>query len=266
MKSLAPVMLTLAAGLAASAAHAQGTLTFSHQKAEAGALYQLGSSYLGNTGVTQSFAGSDFVGVQSRTHTVPTFSGKGFAHHGATFLTPGSFVNGPFTGAILDACTSAEVFNSTIGLHPFEESYGTANGIIRFDLSQAMGWSWIGGWQGNTYNTNSYHEVSAIHSLTDLTTGFNYVFETRDSVNGVGDWVEYFSRGGVLGPGSYELTWSHESYAMGGNTFAGFYSTAQGGAPLVSCINSVFQLFPVPAPSSLAMLGLGGLLVSRRRR
>lgn len=266
MNTFTPIALALTVGMATSAAHAQGTLTFSHQKAEAGALYQQGLSYFGNTGITQSFAGSDFVGIQSRSHAVPTFSGKGFSHHGATFLTPGSVVGAPFTGAVLDACTSAEIFNSSIGPHPYEEAYGMANGIIEFTLSAPMDWTWIGGWQGRSFNTGSYNEVLAVHELIDLGTGFNHVNQSRSSLNGSGDWVEFFSRGGRLGAGHYRLTWSHESYVLGGNTFAGFYPTGFGGAPLVSCINSTFQLYPIPAPGPLATLALGGLVAARRRR
>lgn len=266
MKSVSRAVLCVVAGVAPLHAHANGTLAYSHQKAEAGAVYDAGGSLIGNMGKVESYTGSDFVGVQNRSYSVPSYWGKGFAHHGAAFLTPGSVVGAPFSGAILDACTSAEIFHSSIGAHAYEAAYGMANGIIEFTLSKPMNWSWIGGWQGNTYSTGSYNEVLAVHELIDLGSGFGVVSQSRSSLNGSGDWVEYFSRGGTLAAGHYRLTWSHESYVMGGNTPFGFYATGLGGAPLVSCINSEFRIWDVPAPSSLALLGAAGCVAARRRR
>lgn len=254
----------------AGAALAQGTLTWSNNVAEAGARYREVGPYVENWGSVPDFSpGTDYVGVEDRTLATDGFHGRGFAHLGATYFPSSPGLGGPFSGAILDACTSAEVFQSDIGggppQHSFEVAWGWANGHIEFSISQPMNWSWIGGWQGNTYNTGSYNEVSALHELININTGFNYVNVSRSSVNGVGDWVEYFSRGGVIPAGDYRLTWSHESLVAGGNTVFGWYPTALGGAPLVSCINSEFRIW-VPAPGSVALLGMGGLLASRRRR
>ncbi len=269
------VAIVLLAGLAASGANAQGTLTWTDNRAEAGARYLEAGPYVDNWGFVPDFnRGTDYVGVEDRSLALDGFHGRGFAHLGATYLPSSPGLGGPFQGAILDACTSAEVFASDIGSapgqHTFEVAWGKANGVIEFSLSTTMNWSWIGGWQGNTYNTGSVHDVSAVHELIYLGGGsgggpFHIVNETRVSNNGIGDWFEYFSRSGRLGPGNYRLTWSHESYAAGGNTFWGYYPTAMGGAPLISCINSEFRLW-IPAPGSMALLGLGGLLATRRRR
>ncbi len=273
MKAKATLAFVLTVGLAASMAHAQGTLTGSNNQTEAGARYRAGGPYVENVGLTPDhFPGTDYVGIEDRFMSNDGFAGKGYAYLGATYLPSSPGLGGPFGGAILDACTSAEVFASDIGSppgqHDFEVAWGRANGVIEFSLTTSMNWTWIGGWQGNTYNTGSVHEVSAVHELIYLGGGgggpFHIVNETRVSNNGIGDWVEFFSRGGTLGPGNYRLTWSHESYAAGGNTFWGYYPTALGGAPLVSCINSTFRL--VPAPGSLALLGVGGLMAARRRR
>lgn len=269
MKAKTPIALALTVGLAASVAHAQGTLTWSDNKAEAGARFRESGPYVENLGDTPDFnPGTDYVGVQDRTLDTDGFYGRGYAYLGATYNPSSPGVGGPFQGAILDACTSAEVYNSDIGSgpphHTFEVAWGWANGRIEFSISEPMSWSWIGGWQGNTYNMGSYNEVSALHELINIDTGTAYVNTSRSSVNGVGDWVEHFSRGGVIPAGNYRLTWSHESLVAGGNTIFGWYWTAQGGAPLVSCINSEFRLFP--APGSLALLGAGGLMATRRRR
>ncbi|MBX3315323.1 MAG: PEP-CTERM sorting domain-containing protein [Phycisphaeraceae bacterium] len=266
MRSLSLAASGLAFAFAPLGALASGTLVFSDQKAEAGVRHQLGPSLVGNAGLTQSFAGTDFVATQNRVYNASVFSGRGYAHHGATFLTPGSVIGAPFSGAILDACTSAEIYTSGIGPYVYEEAYGMANGVIEFTLSAPMNWSWIGGWQGNTHNTGSYNEVLAVHELIEVGSGFNHVNQTRSSVNGAGNWVEFFSRGGSLGPGTYRLTWSHESYVLGGHTPYGFFPTGYGGAPLVSCINSEFRIWNIPAPGSLALLGMGGLFATRRRR
>ncbi len=253
----------------AGSAMAQGTLTWSNNQTEAGARYSAGGPYVENVGITPDyFPGTDYVGIEDRYMQNDGYEGRGYAYLGATYLPSSPGIGGPFAGAILDACTSGEVFASNIGPHDFEVAWGRSLGVIEFSLTTPMNWTWIGGWQGNTYNTGSVHEVSAIHELIYLGGGgggpFHIVNESRVSNNGNGDWVEYFSRGGTLGPGNYRLTWSHESYAAGGSTFWGYYPTAQGGAPLVSCINSTFRL--VPAPGSVALLGMGGLLASRRRR
>lgn len=266
MNAFAALSLALAVGSVAPTAAAQGTLTFSHQRAEAGALYGIGPSYTGNTGITQSFAGMDFAAAQNRSFNGGGFRGKGFAHHGATFFPSNPGLGGQFSGAILDACTSAEIFTSNLSLHTLEESYGSAVGVIEFTLSAPMGWSWIGGWQGNTYNSGAYYEVSAVHELIDINTSFQHVNESRLSVNGTGNWLQNFTRGGVLNPGHYRLTWSHESYLAGGFTSLGYFPDSVGGAPLVSCINSRFDLFPIPTPGSISLLAASGILFMRRRR
>ncbi|MBX3362062.1 MAG: PEP-CTERM sorting domain-containing protein [Phycisphaeraceae bacterium] len=271
MRSRSLALFVAFFGLSPLLASAQGTLLWTDNRTGAGVRYSAGGPYTDRWGLTpDTFRGTNYSAIQDHWMWDDGFEARGFAHLGATYLPSSPGLGGPFSGAILDACTSAEVFASDIGSgvtqHDFEVAWGWANGHIEFSISRPMNWSWIGGWQGNTYNTGAYNEVSAIHELIDLGTGFAYVNEARASINGSGDWVEYFSRSGTIPAGTYRLTWSHESLVAGGYTVFGFYSTAFGGAPLVSCINSEFRIWDVPAPSSLALLGAAGCVAARRRR
>lgn len=260
--------LSLGAFLFTANARGQATLTLSDQRAQADARFQIGANpAVGNFGLTSSLTGADFYGIEDRSFTGSNFSGRGYAEHGATFTPSNPLLGGMFSSVVLDACTSAEVFNSNIGPHTSERAYGLGAGIIEFSLATTVQWSWIGGWQGNSFQTGSFHRVQAEMSLTDINVGTPYVNDSRVSLNGVGDWQQFFAHGGILGPGDYRLTWSHESMATGGSTPFGFFPTAQGGAPLVSCINSVFSVTPVPSPTSGSLaVALAALAASRRRR
>ncbi len=251
--------------LLAFSASAQGVLTHSDQIAQADALYEVGTTTFGNSGITRDLTGVDFHAIQSRPYSAGGFTGKGYAEHGATFFPSSPGIGGPFLGAILDACTSAEITRSTIGPHTYEEAYGLASGVIEFDIFQPHFWSWAGGWQGASFNTGAFNRVDAEISFSDTNSGASYVHDYRASTNAVGDWVQNFAYGGLIGPGSYRVTWWHQSYCAGGNTPFGFYSTGIGGAPLISCINSTFQLTPVPAPGAASLLALTVLAVRRRR-
>lgn len=257
----------LGAATTLSFVHAQGTLTGSYQVSQANAHYVLPNSATpGNFGQTSTppNTGSDFTAAENRQYTNNGFAGRGFAVVAATFNPSSPGLGGPFMGATLDACTSAEVFASQIGPHSREESYGRAYGSIDFNLSQTMSWTWNGVSQGTSYGTGSYHAVTAAFSLTDINTGFSYVNMSDTTINGVGDFFIPFALGGILPPGDYRLTWLHESICTGGNTPFGFYPTAFGGAPLVSCIPSTFSL--VPTPGTASVLGLAGLFGTKRRR
>ncbi|MBX3380820.1 MAG: hypothetical protein KF805_12070 [Phycisphaeraceae bacterium] len=262
-------MIAFVVGAAATSSivRAQGTLTASYQVSQANAHYVLpGGASPGNFGQTNTLpgTGNDFTATENRLFNNNGFSGRGFAVVAATFNPSSPGLGGPFMGATLDACTSAEVFASSIGPHSREESYGRAYGEISFSLSQGMGWTWTGVSQGTSYNTGSYHAVTAAFTLTDINTGFSYVNILDTTVNGVGNFFNPFALGGFLPAGDYRLTWLHESICTGGNTQFGFYPTAFGGAPLISCIPSTFSL--VPTPSTAAAFALAGLLATRRRR
>lgn len=252
--------------LAAPHAVAQGVLTYSDQLAQADALYEIGTSTFGNSGFTRDLTGVDFHAIQNRRHVASTFDGRGYAEHGATFFPTSPGIGGPFLGAILDACTSAEITRSTIGPHSYEEAYGLASGVIEFTIDDPHFWSWAGGWQGSSFNTGAYNLVDAEMSFVDTVSGTPYVYDYRSSLNGVGDWVQNFAYGGLVGPGSYRITWWHQSYCAGGNTPFGFFATGKGGAPLISCINSTFLLTPVPAPGAASLLALAAFSPRRRRR
>lgn len=251
--------------LLASQAAAQGVLTASDQIAQADALYEIGASAFGNSGQTRDLTGVDFHEIQDRRHVATSFDGRGYAEHGATFFPTSPGIGGPFLGAILDACTSAEITHSTIGPHSYEEAYGLASGLIEFTIDQPHFWSWAGAWQGNSFNTGAYNLVDAEISFSDTVTGTPYVYDYRASFNGVGDWSQSFAYGGLIGPGNYRITWWHESYCAGGNTPFGYFATGKGGGPLISCVDSTFQLTPVPGPGAASLL-LVAALVPRRRR
>jgi hypothetical protein len=255
-------------GLAGSFASAQGTLTQVNLRAEANAHYVQGGP-VGNFGVTPSFSGTDFVGVESRAFGGGGFAGKGFAHFAATFTPSSPMINGNFSRVVLDACSSAEVTASRVppaGPHTSETAYGLARGVIDFSLSKTVDWTWIGGWHGKSYNTGAFNRVVGEMMLIDLNSPTQYVNITNISLNGAGDWSNTFSLSGRLGPGHYQLVWSHESLVTGGGTPFGPWATAKGGSPLVICTNSTFEMVEVPAPSGAAVLGLWGLSCTRRRR
>jgi hypothetical protein len=253
---------------AASIACAQGTLTSSFQQAQASAQYIAGIAHgnFANT-ITPPGWGSDFTATENRPYNSNGFSGRGYADVGAAFTPANPGLGGSFSALQMDACSSAEVFQSTIGPHSLEESHGRAYGEVHFSISQAMNWTWIGVSQGTSYNTGAYHAVTAAFTLTDTNnTNLSYVNILDTTVNGGSNFFNPFSLGGVLPAGDYSITWRHESICTGGNTAFGFYSTAAGGAPLVSCIPSTFTLSPVPAPGAAGLIGLSVLTTLRRRR
>jgi len=224
---------------------------------------------VGNFGLTPSFSGADFVGVENRSFSGGGFSGRGYAHFSAAFTPTSPLIGGNFSRVVLDACSSAEITSSRVpptGPHSSESAYGLARGVIEFSLSTTVDWTWIGGWHGKSYNTGAFNRVVGEMMLIDLNSPTQYVNITNTSLNGVGDWSNTFSLSGRLGPGNYQLVWSHESLVTGGNTPFGQWSTARGGSPLVICTNSTFEMVEVPAPSGAAIIVLLGMVCQKRRR
>ena len=93
---IAARVLAFAPALVVSSASAQGVLTASDQIAQADALYEIGSSAFGNSGLTRDLTGVDFHAIQDRRHVATSFDGRGFAEHGATFFPTSPGINGPF--------------------------------------------------------------------------------------------------------------------------------------------------------------------------
>jgi hypothetical protein len=235
--------------LVAFSASAQGVLTYSDQLAQADALYEVGTTTFGNSGITRDLTGVDFHAIESRPYSAGGFTGKGYAEHGATFFPSNPGINGPFFGAILDACTSAEITRSTIGPHSYEEAYGLASGVIEFDIFQPHFWSWAGGWQGASFNTGAYNLVNAEISFSDTNSGASYVYDYRASTNAIGDWVQNFA----LWRSDRPWKLPHHLVApvllrRRQHAVRLLLHGRRRGAPLISCINSTFQITPVPAP------------------
>lgn len=251
-------------GSAAISASGSAIVTFSDQQAKAEAYWRQGTTLIGNFGQVQDYSGNDFLHAEDRPHAFGGFSGRGFAKHGATF-TPGSpGIGGAFDSVLLEACTSAEIWTPDAN-NSEDRAYGLAQGVIEFSLHAPHFWNWTGFWQGNTYNSGAYYRVSGEISLVDTITGTPIVFDTRTSLNGVGNWADPINYGGTLGAGSYRLTWSHESICANGSTPWGNYGVTTGGAPLTSCYPSTFSVTPVPAPAA-APLALVAMLAANRRR
>lgn len=250
-------------GMFACDSYGQGVLTGSDQTARAEAYYRTGTTFFGNYGLVNDLSGSDFWAVEDRLFGFNGFSGRGYAEHGATFTPSSPLIGGSFSSVVLDACTSAEIFSAAT-MNSEDRAYGLARGEIVFDVLTAQSWSWTGAWQGLTYDSGAFYRVSGEISLLNNSTGGYIVNETRSSLNGFGDWIEPIAFGGVLNPGTYTLTWSHESIVANGFTPWGFFGVTTGGAPLVSCVNSTFSL--VPAPGSMMVLGFGLVLTGARRR
>ena len=269
MKHSTVLVMALAANsLVTMATFGQGIVVLSGSVESAGAVYRRPVVPVGNSGTTPETMGHDFMYHDARPFQAGGFSGLGVAHLGATFSPSGPLgIGREFSSVVLDACTSAEIFGSSVspsGPNRSEEAYGRAMGMFQFSLASPTGWAWSGLAQGNTFNTGAYHSVTASFGLRDVNTLTSYVNLTDTSTNGVGDFFVPFSFGGVLPAGTYELTWSHQSIHTGGITAFGNFPTAAGGAPLVSCIPSVFSL--VPSPGALGLLGVAGVLGARRRR
>lgn len=247
------------------AASGQGFVVTSDQRAEADAYYRLGGSITGNLGLTQDFSGVNFYAIEDRSFSFNGFSGRGYAEHGATFTPANPGIGGGFTSVVMDACTSAEIFTAAT-TNDEDRAYGIAHGEIVFDVQTAQNWTWVGFWQGFTFNSGAYYEVSGEISLIDVNSGTPIVQDIRQSANGVGDWADPINYAGVLGPGTYQLTWSHQSIVANGSTPWGFFGVSTGGSPLVSCINSTFSLSPIPAPGAVALFGVAAACALRRRR
>ncbi|MCG3123547.1 MAG: hypothetical protein GIKADHBN_01967 [Phycisphaerales bacterium] len=254
-----------AVGVCAFTAAGQGTLLVSHQQAQAEATYRIGSTTFGNSGSQTDNTGIDFNAIETQSFAFGGYSGRGYAQEAVMFNPSSPMIGNQFDTAVLEACTSAEIFTSNIGAHTTETAHGLAIGIIEFSVSEPMGWSWVGAWQGWTQSTPGFYAVGGELLLEDVNTSFAHVSQTRLSINGSAGWQETFAYGGVLNPGVYRLLWSHESLVMGGNTPFGFYPDGEGGAPLISCVNSTFHLFPIPAPGSMGLFAVAAAVLRRRR-
>jgi len=268
MKTVNVCVLVVGAGIAASGANGQGTLTRTDLRAEASAEYVQGGSF-GNSGTTMDASGADFVGIENRSFSGGGFSGRGFAHFAATFTPTSPLINGTFSRVVLDACSSAEITASHVQPpvpHSSERAYGLARGVIEFSLSTTVNWTWIGGWHGKSYSTGAFNRVVGEMMLIDLNSPTQYVNITNTSLNGSGDWSQMFSLSGTLGPGNYQLVWSHESLVTGGNTPFGPWTTAKGGSPLIICTNSTFEMSEVPAPATAMICSVIFAAGVRRRR
>ncbi len=261
------VVLGAAAGVVWTApAMAQGTLLMSDQQALADAYWRSGSTYNRNMGDTHdTTSGNNFYAVEDRTHFFGGFSGRGYAEHGATFFGANPGIGGQFNAVTMDACTSAEIWTPE-SANSEDRAYGLARGEIEFSIGIAHNWTWLGAWQGQTYNSGAYYRVSGEISLVDVNTGIPVVFDTRNSINGVGNWADPINYAGLINAGTYRITWMHESVVANGSTPWGFYGVTTGGAPLVSCCNSTFSMTPVPAPAtSVLAIAAGSLIFARRR-
>lgn len=266
LAALAVVAVVLGAGWTAPAM-AQGTLLVSDQRALADAYWRSGSTYNRNRGDTHdTTSGNNFYAVEDRSHWFGGFSGRGYAEHGATFFGANPGIGGQFNAVTMDACTSAEIwtpehFNSE------DRAYGLARGEIEFSTSVPQIWSWIGAWQGSTYNSGAYYRVSGEISLVDVSNpSLPIVYERRDSVDGLGNWAEPINFSGRINPGTYRIVWMHESVVANGATPWGSFGATTGGAPLVSCCNSTFSMTPVPAPATSALCMAAGAMIFARRR
>lgn len=253
------------AGLVTGSACAAGTLLGSDQRALADAYWRSGSTFNRNLGDSHdTTSGNNFYAVEDRSHSFGGFSGRGYAEHGATFVAPNPGIGGLFDAVTMDACTSAEIWTADPS-NSEDRAYGLARGEVTFSIGVAHSWTWIGAWQGFTYDSGAYYRVSGEISLVDLGTGLPVVFDTRQSLNGTGDWADPINLAGVINAGTYRITWMHESIVANGSTPWGFFGVSIGGAPLVSCVNSTFSMVPVPAPATLPVV-CGALLVAYRRR
>jgi len=259
-------LATACLAAACAPAFGQGTLVLADHLAAAEAIYRVGGAVTGNAGQQTDNIGIDFTPIEDRSFSGAGFSGRGYSDLGVRYSPPSPHIGGQFFSAVLDACTSAQVFTSRIGPHTEEWAYAIASGHFEFTIDQAHFWSWAGGWQGESHSTGSFNRVNGELAFTDVVTGFSYVAQTRVSINASGDWVETFGFSGFIGAGHYSVRWLHESLVDGGATPFGFFPTAVGGAPLISCINSTFTLEPVPTPGTTGALGLGLAALSRRRR
>lgn len=252
-------------GSAAFAASGSGYVSYSHQRDRAESYWRQGTTFNGNFADVNDYSGNDFWHVEDRIHAFGGYSGRGFAKEGATFTPSNPGIGGAFDSLLMEACTSAEIWTAASN-NSEDRAYGLARGEVEFNLLTPHDWTWTGFWQGTTYNSGAYYRVSGEISLIDLVSGTPIVLENRSSLNGVGDWADPINFFGTIGPGSYRITWMHESICANGATPWGFFGVTTGGAPLVSCYPSLFTLREVPAPATVPLALTAMLAACRRRR
>lgn len=185
--------------------------------------------------------------------------GQGTSLHNTSY-TPAN----PGLGGVFYQHTAANInfvtVTGTAGL--WSEYAGAATyGWVHFSVSQPTAWSIFGTAIGTT-NAASTGWSEARHEIR-LYDWFNNTYLLNTSTlafNGVGNYTDNFSYGGVLAPGVY--IYDYRSWAQHGGWDNS--PTVFGNTSASLLIN--LSLVKVPAPGATATLAIAMSLVARRRR
>ncbi|MBX3322593.1 MAG: hypothetical protein KF757_06345 [Phycisphaeraceae bacterium] len=185
--------------------------------------------------------------------------GQGTSLHNTSYTPANPGLSGVFFG---HTAVNINFVNVTGTASPWAEYAGAATyGWVQFSVSQPTAWS-ISGTAVGTTNAASSGWSEAFHHIR-LYDWFNnsYLLNTSTlALNGVGNYTDNFSYGGVLAPGLY--TYDYRSWAQHGGWDNS--PTVLGNTSATLLINLSLTKVPAPGSAGACVVALG--LVARRRR
>lgn len=217
----------------------------------------------------QASQGVQVVGAGATYSNVSTFSGSGFANGGATAIS-GILTTKYVSEEITMTAAQPNVTGFTFSVANFNSTAVSARARIRFHLPDGGGTTTGTYITGFSFNPISFPVGVSLWSTTtaafalpaNLFMGMTFdnsgaAATTAAQLNNLGE--------GLFNPpdvgSSPDLAFQTSAASVGNVTAAPGSSFNFGGAPVAN-----FGWEIVPAPASMALLGMGGLVLGRRRR